>query len=120
MMTSSARDIGSIVRQRRNALRMSQRALALAAEVSPTTINHVEMGTRAAHPGTEVAIAQALDWPPDAFDQIRSGVDPDDLPTIERPEMTLVQVAQLQAVLDEVRALRRLVQDLAIDRESPR
>lgn len=118
-MSTDAHDLGAIARNRRNVLRLSQRAVAIAADISPTTLNLFEMGRNSAHPATEVAIATALRWPADAFDRIRTGVDPADLPTIEPEEMVQVPAAQLQAVLEEIRALRRLVQDLGSPGESP-
>jgi transcriptional regulator with XRE-family HTH domain len=58
------RPVGVVIRQRREALGLSQAALGTAAgEVSSATIGRIERGERKPHRSTIAAISQALELP---------------------------------------------------------
>jgi transcriptional regulator with XRE-family HTH domain len=70
-------EIGVLVKQRRLALQLSQRACATRAGLSPTTWGSVENGTHPMSSITRVGVARAIGWPADAIDRLLDGADPD-------------------------------------------
>lgn len=76
-MTVSWADVGELVKQRRQALRLSLRDVAPIADVSVSTWHGLENGKRVAEQ-SRVKIAQALRWPDDAIDRLLDGADPAD------------------------------------------
>lgn len=68
-------DVADRVNQRMIELRIDQLRLAEQAGVSPQTVRDLQRGLeKAYHPRTLTKVAQALDWPIDAFPRLLTGM----------------------------------------------
>lgn len=122
-VTVSWADVGELVKQRRQALRLSLRDVAPIAAVSVSTWHGLENGKRIAEQ-SRVKIAQALRWPDDAIDRLLDGADPADFEEQDEPsnwEAELVQTIRgLTEVVRELRAEVKMARELAArDRVPP-
>lgn len=76
-------EIAELVRDRRVHLRLSQRAAAIAAGVSPTTWQSLEKHHQAISEMTWVGMAKPLRWPVDWYDRLLAGEDPAGFPDVD-------------------------------------
>lgn len=97
--------VGAAVRTRREDLGMTQTELAGAARVSDTTVRVLETARRTSYrAGNLRAIARALEWPDDAIDRIRAGLDPNE-PLVAGDDRSLAdRLAALEAEVARLRA----------------
>lgn len=72
-------EIAEIVRDRRTALRLSQRRAATLADVSSTTWQSFEKHHHPVSEMTLTGMAAALRWPSNWFDRLQAGDDPGEL-----------------------------------------
>ncbi len=72
----------------------------------------IEIGESTPRPATAVAIAKALQWPPDALDRLANGEDPASFETVE-PAPEPHEVGRLDWMADEIVRLRGQVAELA-------
>lgn len=80
-------ELGQILKQRRERLRMTQQEVADAGGLSLAIVQMLESGRKDSYRGTTLsAIAEALRWEPDAVDLLLNGTPADDLPTVDHPE----------------------------------
>lgn len=71
--------VGKKIAYRRNELRLSQKEVAIVADVSPRTIHNLESGSTWPHASNRIAIERALRWAPGSLDAIKNGGEPTEL-----------------------------------------
>lgn len=80
-------NVGALLKAQREHLRMTQKDLADAANLSIAIVQMLEAGRKDSYRGTTLAaISAALRWPTDAIERLLAGEDPetfDDTPALE-------------------------------------
>lgn len=108
-------DVGQILKQRRERLRLTQQEVADRAELSLAIVQVIESGRKDSFRRTTLAaIADALEWEPDAVDQLLAGTDPADLPTVEHAEEVDPVMAAIRELKDQVAELSDLIRRAGI------
>lgn len=103
--------VGKKIAYRRNELRLSQKEIAIVADVSPRTIHNLESGSTWPHASNRIAIERALRWAPGSLDAIRDGGEPTEL--AEPAETVGVEKpTPAPGATDGVGELRQAIRDL--------
>lgn len=103
--------VGKKIAYRRNELRLSQKEVAIVADVSPRTIHNLESGSTWPHASNRIAIERALRWAPGSLDAIKNGGEPTEL--AEPAETVGVEKPNpASGATDGVGELRQAIRDL--------
>lgn len=106
-------ELGTLVRERREALRLTvAECVSRATKLSDTTWNNIESG-RPARRKSYLGVCTALDWSDDSIDRILRGDDPIEADrSMSRPSAVDAQAELLVVVRDLRQAVDRLTERL--------